>query len=257
MADGCRRANLPRCGVVSVDDRTSSASEGNRFISALRQRWWLVALTCLTAAAIAFAVTARNPAVYTATALLKFSDTDVQDQIAGNTFTNRNTDEAGATNVVLVSRRPVAAEASRRLGGALNPDQLLKRLSITHEDLTSIVKISADDDNPARAAKIANVYGQTYVDIDRADLQGQLKQALAVVARQLSLLTASQRRGPQGQALADRQTQLTLLKDTQAGRVSIVQPATAPQDPSSTSPLRNALLAGLLGLVLGLALVAL
>jgi polysaccharide biosynthesis transport protein len=242
---------------VSVDDRTSPDSEGNRFMAALRQRWWLVALTCLAAAAIAYGLTARNPAVYTATALLKFSDTDIEDQIAGNSFTSRNTDEAGATNVVLVSRRPVAAEASRRLGGALNPDELLKRLSITHEDLTSIVKISADDDNPERAAKIANVYAKTYADIDRADLQRRLKQARAVVARQLALLPPSQRSGPQGQALAERQTELALLSDTQAGRVDIVQAATPPEEPSSSSPLRNALLAGLLGLVLGLALVAL
>jgi capsular exopolysaccharide synthesis family protein len=242
---------------VALDERTGTDSEGNRFITALKQRWWLVAVTCLAAALIAFALTARNPAVYTATALLKFSDTDIEDQIAGNTFSSRPTDEAGATNVVLVSRRPVAAEASRRLGGALDPDELLKRLSITHEDLTSIVKINADDDKPSRAAKIANVYAQTYVDIDRADLQRRLTQALGVVNRQLSSLTPSQRRGPQGQALADRQTQLALLKDTGAGRVEVVQAATPPQDPSSTSPLRNALLAGLLGLVLGLALVAL
>src|SRR3954447_8583494 len=197
MADGCRRANLPRCGVVSVDDRTSSASEGNRFITALRQRWWLVAVTCLAAALIAFALTARNPAVYTATALLKFSDTDIEDQIAGSSFTSRNTDEAGATNVVLVSRRPVAAEASRRLGGALDPDELLKRLSITHEDLTSIVKISADDDKPERAAKIANVYAQTYADIDRPDPQRGLRGGGAGAARQLQRRPPSQRSGPQ------------------------------------------------------------
>ena len=74
---------------------------------------------------------------------------------------------------------------------------------------------------------------------------------------ELQLLPPSQRNGPQGQALAERQTELALLSDTQAGRVDIVQSATPPEDPSSTSPLRNALLAGLLGLVLGLALVAL
>jgi succinoglycan biosynthesis transport protein ExoP len=242
---------------VSVDERTSPESEGNRFVMALRQRWWLVLTTCIAAALIALALTARNPAVYTASALLKFSDTDIDNQIAGSNFTTQSADEAGATNVVLVSRRPVAAEASKRLGGALNPDDLLKRLKITREDLTTIVRISADDDKPARAAKIANVYAETYRDIDRADLQKRLKDAEGVVGRQLRLLTPAEQRGPSGQALADRQTELQLLSQTGTGRVDIVQAATPPKDPSSASPLRNALLAGLLGLVLGLALVAL
>jgi succinoglycan biosynthesis transport protein ExoP len=242
---------------VAVDDRITPESEGNRFITALKKRWWLVLTTCLAAALIAFALTARNPAIYTASALLKFSDTDIEDQIAGTSFTSRDTDEAGATNVVLVSRRPVAVEASKRLGGALNPDDLLDRLTITREELTTIVRISADDDDPRRAAKIANVYAETYKDLDRADLQRRLKEAEAVVTRQLGALTNAQRNGPQGQALADRQTQLRLLNETQTGRVEVVQAATPPGDPSSASPLRNALLAGLLGLVLGLALVAL
>jgi capsular exopolysaccharide synthesis family protein len=243
---------------VSIEDRTGPESEANRFVVALKQRWWLVLTTCLAAALIAFALSARNPAVYTASALLKFSDTDIENQIAGNGgFSNRNTDEAGATNVVLVSRRPIAVEASKRLGGALSADDLEKRLTITREEQTTIVRVSADDDKPERAAKIANVYSETYRDIDRADLQRRLKAAQGVVSRQLRLLSPSQRNGPTGQALADRQAELTVLSQTDTGRVDIVQAATPPEDPSSAPPLRNALLAGVLGLVLGLGLVAL
>jgi capsular exopolysaccharide synthesis family protein len=238
-------------------DTHSAEQQSPSLVVALRQRWWLPLLVALLAAVGAYLLTARSPASYSSSALIQFSEGDLDEQIISGFYDSRDPEEVAATNVVLVGRRSVAAQAAQRLGGGWTADTLLDATAVSREDLTSIVRVSAASTSPAAAARIANTYAQTYIDLDREEQRRRIEEAARIVQSQIDALPTSQRDSARGLSLNDRLTQLELLLQTPSARVKLVQAATEATEASSAPPLRNGVLAGLLGLAFGIGLVAL
>src|SRR5437763_56321 len=75
-----------------------------------------------------------------------------------------------------------------------------------------------------------------------------------LVQQQIRNLPLSQRNGAQGSQLKQRAEQLQIMAALQTGNAELVQPATVPGSPSSPKPVRNSVIGGILGFLLGLGL---
>ena len=228
-----------------------------RFLALVKARRWLIGAIVVAAAALALLVSLAQPSRYSADADLLFGQTTNADAIiSGGTTTAADTPEReAATNVALASLDTVAANVKRRFPGPTTADDLRKSISIATQGSSDVVKVSAEWDSPTTAAAIANAFATEIVNFRRQAAQSDIQRGIdalkAQIAAQPPTATA---------AIADLQARvstLSALKDAQTGSVQLVERATPPTSRSSPRPLRNAVIAAVLGFVLALFVVVL
>jgi tyrosine-protein kinase len=227
-----------------------------RQLLGLRRRLPLIIACVLVVSAAATAYSLLQDKKYTAKAVLLFRNPGFDQSFSGGaTFapTQDATREA-ATNERLVSLAVVADRAARELGGGATGASLASKVEIASEGPSDLVAISVTDLKPRQAARTANAFARQYVLFRRDADRDKVNQARVLSERQLQGMTPTELKSERGRLLRQRLDQLETLASLQTGNAELVQPATAPTSPSSPKPLRSGVLAGVFGLLLGLAL---
>jgi succinoglycan biosynthesis transport protein ExoP len=227
------------------------------FITALRRRAAIVviAIVALPAGALAFSLGAEKQ--YTATAKLLFRDPGFDQKALGGTVLSPSADPAreAATNIGLVSLDTVAARAANVIKSRqLTASEVRDKVTVAGQGQSNVVTVRATDRSPAFAAKLANTIARQYIVFRRDADRAKINQAVGLVRRNLDALTPKQRNGNEGKSLRGQVDELRVLAALQTGNAELVQPAAAPRDPSSPKPVRNTILALLLGIVIGVGL---
>ncbi len=221
----------------------------------LRRRAPLIALCFLLVAGSAFAFSKQQTKRYTATASLVFDNNQLNQQVAGLTAVNTNSQQSQqSTNVRLVELGDTANQTARLLGDGLTGAQVKEDLSVSARGESTIVQVAATATSPLLAAEIANTYTTQFVNGQQSASHKYFSSALALVNKQLAVLSPQQRAGPQGLALQDRAQSLEILAELQQGNAQIAAVATIPTAPSSPKVKFNTVLGGIFGLLLGLGL---
>jgi capsular exopolysaccharide synthesis family protein len=217
------------------------------FLFILRQRWALIVGCGLVAAVLAFGVSMLMPDRYKASADLLFEKSNLNAAVLGSDTTESQTapERVAATNLELASLPGVAENTRRRLGTSLTVRQLQDRISIKPKGQADIVTITATAPTRDEAVRIANTFAEEVEAFRRQAAQDQVQRAID--ALRLSQQTA----GSVTTRGAERLEQLRAIKEVEAGDVTIVQRAVPPREASSPRPLRNTVIGGLLGLLLG------
>ena len=246
-------------------------------------RAWLPLLiaSVVLAAGAAFVISNLQPKVYEAKATL----------IVGQSLTGVNPDytqllasqRLSTTYAAVATKRPSLEAVIKQLGLDVAPDDLLKRIVAEAPTDSTLLTITAQDSESARAAAIANALAeqliaaspaiagrqadlQASIDADLKATQAQIKatQARLEVLTGLAARTAAQDAELatlEGRLVSLRSTYATLLSfssGSASNLLSVVEPAAPPVAPVSPRPLLNTLLAAILGLVIaaGIAFVA-
>jgi succinoglycan biosynthesis transport protein ExoP len=252
--------------------------ELRRQIAIIRSRFPLLVACVVLAGGAAFLATSRLPNVYEAKATL----------IVGQSLTAVNPDynqllasqRLSTTYAIVATTRPILDKVIKQLGLAVAADELRGRVVADIPQNNTLLTITARDADPAGAAAIANALAdqliaaspaiqghqadvQSSIDADVKATQDQIKATQA----QVDALTAvSDRTAQQEQQLQTIDGRLVILRSTYASLLSyasvnasnllsVVEPAVAPISPVSPKPLLYALLAAILGLLLGAAIV--
>jgi len=148
--------------------------------------------------------------------------------------------------------------AAEEMGGGTTPSEVLGAVSASSSNsMADVATISATTSTPERAAEIANGYSKAFIEFRKETDQSQVQQAISLVERSLEKLTPEELVGSQGATLEDRLNRLKVQRALQTGNAELVQPASAPDSPSSPKTKRNVLLGILLGALLGFGLAAL
>jgi len=140
------------------------------------------------------------------------------------------------------------------LGGQLSSSDVTGKISVAAKGQSDVVSVTATDPSPPFAARLANLYADQYIAFRQSADRSKIYQARQLVQNQLDGLTLAQRQSPNGQSLAQRAEQLSVLAALQTGNAELVQPASLPTSPSAPLTKRNTILGGLLGLLLGVLL---
>lgn len=222
-----------------------------RMLRVLRERWLVVLICPLITVAIAVVYVERQQKEYTAVAKLKFSTNSLPSQVAGVPG-NQSIDPEGekATNVELVTTPPVAALVVKSLRLKLTPEEVLDRVSASDPQNDSIVNISVTDSNPAQAAALANAFATKYVSYSESQNIGQLVKGEQLITQQTEKLPATD--------TVDRANlkalyqKLLLLQSVQTGNAQVVSTATIPTSPTSPKKKATAVIALVVGGLLGI-----
>ena len=219
----------------------------------LRRRLWVVLVAVVVAIAAALVYSHSQQKKYQSTAVLLYR-TDLLDvQVTGVPLQVPSSDPAvqSATDVGLLSQDNVRSLAAGQLGPPYTAESLKSDLSISPQGKSNLVGIQATATTPTEAARIANTVARSYLTIATQQAVKQITEAETHLRNQFNVarLTPLQRTG-----LQNALTKLSVLATLGPGNVHLAQPAVPPSSPSSPKPLRNAVIGGLVGLIIGLAL---
>ena len=263
---------------------TEETIDLREYIAILRARKWTIILTAALVVIAALAFSLQQTPLYTAeTRLLveALPPSDPQTTVAP--IVNLETERE------LVRSVPVAELVKEELDVATPVDELLQSLEVEVVTETEVLIVGYTADDAAFATRAANAFAQGYIDnreqqaiADITAVQESVQtsirsvtQDLSDVQQELDELGETEATG-EGQEAPDESTRLALqsqqatlqarlgvleeqrsslsTNNIQLDAGQILAPATEPTSPSSPNLMRNALLAGFLGLALGVGL---
>jgi capsular polysaccharide biosynthesis protein/Mrp family chromosome partitioning ATPase len=223
-----------------------------RALRVLREHWWVVVLCPIVTLVVALAYVEHKPKQYTAVSKLQFSTNSLPSQVAGVPG-NQSVDPEGvkATNLQLVTTPPVATLVIKSLKlRETTPAELLEEVSASNPQNDYIVDITVVDKSARRAASIANAFAQQYVVYSESQNVQQLVKGEQLITRKAEKLPPTD--------TADRANllglyqKLLLLQSVQTGNAQVVSTAAVPGAPSSPKTKSTALIALVVGALLGI-----
>ena len=257
------------------------------YLQVIQRRKAVIALTVLVLLGVSLAISATQTPRYAAVAKLLIRPRSAGTVFAGGgaTQSNVNSERAVQTEVEVLKAEPVRTLVREKIGSA-------PPVQVRPVGQTDVVTIRAESTDPARAPVIANAYANAYIEFrlkqavdefsaqsagiqDRiadlnsqiSNLGSQLTNAPTCVSQQATPDACAQRTGIEqsitsrraaleGQIGTFRQRldQLQVESELANGGVVLITPASISSAPFAPTPMRNAVLGGVLGLLLGVGL---
>lgn len=225
-------------------------------IAILRERVWVIILCGVVAALAAFVYAERKPNQYTATSSLQFTTNSLPSQVAGG-GTGQTLDPEGekSTNVQLVTTTAVADGVVKSLGLMMTPAEALSGISASTPQNDYVVDITATNENPVLAAKLANAFANQYVIYSQQQNEQQLIRGQALIAEKEAKLPAGDTTDRAN--LAALSQKLLLLQAVASSNARVVGKASPPTSPSSPNRKAITIVALIFGLLLGVGIAVL
>ena len=256
------------------------------YLQVIRRRKAIIALSVVIVLGGSLALSAAQTPRYAAVAKLL-----LRPRSAGNVFaggapqSNVNSERSIQTEIEVIKADPVQALVREKIGSAPS-------VQVRPVGQTDVVTIRAESTDPARAPVIANAYANAYIEfrlkqaVDEfsaasagiqeriadlnsqvANLGSQLTNAPVCASQQATPDACAQRTGIE-QSISSRRAalegqigtfrqrldQLQVDSELASGGVVLITPASVPAEPFAPTPMRNAVLGGVLGLLLGVGL---
>jgi len=235
-------------------------------LGVLRRRAPWILLCVVLLAGATYVLSSHQRKKYTATASLIFNNSQTNQQAAGLQAigSGGSTQQAEQeTNLKLVELGDMAGKTAVLLAKAkgatplahdLTEEKVEADLSMSVQGESNVVDVSATALSPVLAAEIANTYSKVFVEEQQNSNHTYYASALKLVNKQLAALSPKQKLGTAGIALEDRAQSLSVLAELKNGNVQVAKAARAPTSPSSPKTLKNTILGGVVGFILGLVL---
>ncbi len=222
-------------------------------------RWKFLFLIFLLAAPVAAYLAERGkPNIYQSSALVGVNSETVNTTVLGSSGSFSTTNVTAVAQ--LVTTRPVAHLAASFMHPPANPAQIVGEVSASGNATTNFITITATDQNPVRAAQIANAFAKAIASNQRSQALTQLNQAIDGIRAQLRRVGSPTATSPQAAThsqLLSQLNQFQAAKATQNSAAAILQSAIPSTTPAGPHVRRTVELALLIGLLLGLGAVAL
>ncbi len=234
----------PRRGVTPED-----SVDVRRYLSAISRSRLMIALILLIVTGTVVAVSLLLPDKYQATTSIVLEE---ETSALGASDPESVRRQLNTIQQVLTASA-VLEQAAARLPGE-TADGLEDKVNAEVDPEANIVEVNGSDENPRRAAAIANTVASTFLS-ERARLERQrIAEARQELEVELERLQDDPSAEAQVGALRRRISQLSLSELSAGSDLQIVTEAEPPSAPSSPRPLRNGVLAAFGALFLGVLL---
>ena len=249
------------------------------YFRVLRRRRWPILAVLVLVLGVSSTLTYFKTPIYQASTQLLMQQRAGESLFDPNTGQARDPSRAVKTEIEVLSSEPVRDAVQKRVGRG--------RITASQVGDTDVIQVRARSTDPERAAAVANAYAEEYVGLrlrqavsdvlaaaqeiqgrvsDLQDQIGQLDKQLSqlppagiTAASQAQRDTLEANLRSQRNALIDQQAlfkqrldQLQVERALKTGGVQIVSKAAVPTQPVEPRPLRTAVLAAILGLMLGI-----
>jgi polysaccharide biosynthesis transport protein len=246
------RTMTPQARSQAIAESDAGRRTAVDFLRVLAERKLLIISVVVACIAASLAISLTSSKEYTAESELLLRDPGFARTLFGSNLFEGGVDPERVTSTkVAVIESPAVSQrvqtaVSERFPGA----DVEGTVDVTPNENSDVVTIEATSDTPAKAAAIANAYAAEYIAYQRELDRKKIQDAQQLVQENLDTLpvdSTSEREG-----LEDSLKQLKVLEALQTGNADVVARATPPDSPSAPKPVRNAVLAGFLGLLLGI-----
>ena len=223
------------------------------YLHVVRRRKWVILQAVVLVPAAAVALSLHQQKLYRASADVLLVQQNLGTQLNGITDPTvyQQADRKAQTQADLARSPEVARRALEAAGlGARSTEDLLSHSSVSAKQNADLLHFSVTDRNPAVAANLANQYGKAYIGY-RAKLETA---ALLKAQRDLDARLKTLTRGSAAyEALVEKGNTVDTMIALASKPAILVDPASGAAQ-VQPRPVRNAILAGVLGVVLGIAL---
>jgi polysaccharide biosynthesis transport protein len=224
------------------------------YIAVLRRYWWLIGIIALIGAGAGAADALRKKAVYQANVEVAFQDPTKDLSLVGIPANAVVTPvQVAALNETTATTPAVMTQVKRQLRTPLSVPALTGEIGTSVNVGSGLLLITASASNPTFAARLANTLGNVLVAQDNRQARAQFAQVADHLRRRIAALRPLPGGAPNPQ-LSFYEDELARL-NTLAGfatAAQIANPAEPPSGPSSPHKAREAVIGGVLGLLLGL-----
>jgi len=238
-----------------VTGDSSSISALAHYIRVLRRRAWVVVLVVALATAAAVLLSLREQRLYRASAAVFLSRQDLAASLANVQPAAADPAREAETQADL-ARTPAVAEQTLQEAKLHDrtPEQLLESSSVVTAPNADLLTFSVTDPKPRIAAVLATTYARAYTDYRRAiDTDSLVRARREVEQRIAELRRLGDRTSPLYANLAEKDQQLRTLEVLQQSNALLVRSAGEAHQ-IQPRPVRNGILGGVLGLMVGLGL---
>jgi capsular polysaccharide biosynthesis protein len=254
-------SSFDQAGARAPDQRASPADElrtplerTGGIANALRRHWRAALAVFLVTSATGLVLALQASKQYEATAQILLQPTDAMtaavspDIVPSAANAQRDVD----TYAKLITVQPVAEAVRQKLRLKMSAKELVDHIQISGQEDSNLVSITATDERPARAARIATAFALSYREYRRQTARASIAQSLAAGRQTLAARRHSGASRANRTALTRRLRDLEVAYATQTGGVQVVRRAEVPTEASR----RTLLIAGaaiLIGLILAIA----
>jgi capsular exopolysaccharide synthesis family protein len=211
----------------------------------------------IVGACVAGLLAASERNVYEAQANLLFRTTNFDQLLFGRAvFAEPPSTPTAAidTNIRLLGQRRIAEIANGRLDLGFTSNELQQKVTVTQQGDSNLVTLGAQEYSPAKAAAIANTWAASFLDFQRREQRRPLLSAAESLRERLASLPEDGSATIEERGIGARLSDLETLSQIQTPQAQITQKATPPDTPVSPKPLRDAVIGGIVGLLLGVVL---
>jgi capsular polysaccharide biosynthesis protein/Mrp family chromosome partitioning ATPase len=224
--------------------------EGTSYLLALRQHWMYIVATVVVAIAGAVAYTAVAAKQYEASTDVLVSPVGSDTLVGLPLFRVSVFGRSVVTAARLVQSPQVAARVRKSLHLEIPPSAVSRLITVTPQQQSDILTISARSGSPDKAAQIANAFAQAFVAERTARFQHDLRNIVASLSRRLHALN-NVPGSAETAALATQIASYQALYGDADPTLQIASAAIPPSKPASPRTLVALAVAGMLGLLLG------
>jgi capsular exopolysaccharide synthesis family protein len=239
---------------MTLDSADPGYSWLRAYVNAFRRRKWWVLLAVVLTPAVAVAYSLKQPKRYEATAKVLLSRQNLASTLSGTASADVFQDPSRfAQTQVDIARVPTLAERVVRANSltGTTAHSFLERSHVSAESNADVLDFQVEAASAARARLLATSYATEFTRYRRQLDAAAFNRAERHIRRRLEELKASGEKGsPLYASLAEKDEQLrtlSLLGTSNAALLRVADHASQVQP----RPVRNGVLAGLLGLLLG------
>ena len=220
------------------------------YLGVLSAHKGLIIIVTLVGIAVGVAYSTLRDPTYEATATIEFKNeaADLSVLTTGvQAAPDINPTQSAAANSRLVTRPDVVDAVQSHVDATMSNEELRDAVSATVQPDSDLVAITASAGNAQLAARIANEFAlQTKLVDSRIT-----RREFARDAERLQQTLKDEKSPSTAEAYAQAIARLRVLSQV-ADPVTITRPATVPDSATSPQPVRDTLLAGILGLMVGM-----
>ncbi|MFN3431502.1 MAG: Wzz/FepE/Etk N-terminal domain-containing protein, partial [Candidatus Sericytochromatia bacterium] len=164
------------------------------YLSIFLRRWWILVITTGLVTGVTAIRAGKEPVTYTAQARLLYETNNVaQSVLGGAMFMPMSWNNPVDTQLQLITTRPNAEEAIKRLGlnepakgRVVTPEEVLGGLSAQVDKNTDIIMLRFTNLQSDLAIKVVNEMGRVFVERNRASHQETARTARQFIMEQLA-----------------------------------------------------------------------
>lgn len=220
----------------------------------LRPLWahkYLIAMLVVIATVSTYVYYDRQPERFSSSTDIYLRNSPAADAALTGTVAPVTSQRELANQARLLRTRSVARRVAKKIGFNGEPDALLDGIEVTPSADADLVTLTAVAGSAGVAADVANAFAAAFVEQRDAARKQTARTSRIAAQRQLDDLPKDQRESPTAAQLQFRVGQLAALENLSSSTAVQLEAAEVPAAPFEPNPLRNAIFAFALSLMLG------